>query len=68
MFLSKALVGAFGEAAYSIMFYASCVFIVTSACILTFFFDETPIRKSPDESCDDNFEKVASINKSNFVQ
>ena len=55
MFISKALNDRFGEQTYSVMFYTSCVFIVISAFLLMFLFDETPIRRGQN---DDDFTKV----------
>ena len=54
MFLSKRLSAKYGTDSYSILFYGSCVLIVTSLVLLVALFDETPIRKST-TSMDDSF-------------
>ena len=54
MFLSKRLSAKYGTDSYAILFYGSCVLIVTSLVLLVALFDETPIRKST-TSMDDSF-------------
>jgi len=45
MFISKALNDRLGDQTYSVMFWTSCVFILISAFLLIFLFDEKPIRR-----------------------
>ena len=45
MVVSKALVDAYGDASFNIMFFTSCGFIIISGLLLTTVFDESPIRK-----------------------